>query len=127
MFKNDLSPLTSPNASLERRGVSSIGCQPARDEIGFIGLGHMGTAMAANLAVAGYRVRAYVRRPARMDELVALGVEPTTKITDLFDCSIVISMLPDDAAVGAVVFGREDLGQKGLAEGSRPAVDSIPS
>ena len=32
-------------------------------EIGFVGLGHMGTAMAANLVASGRRVIAYVRRP----------------------------------------------------------------
>jgi 3-hydroxyisobutyrate dehydrogenase-like beta-hydroxyacid dehydrogenase len=80
----------------------------------------MGTAMAANLATAGHRVSAYVRRPAQMDKLMALGLEPTTNIADLFDCSVVISMLPDDEAVGAVVFGREDIGGTGLAAGLKP-------
>ena len=88
---------------------------PAKGEIGFVGLGHMGTAMAANLAAAGHRVIAYVRRPDQMDKLAALGLKPTTDITDLFDCEIVISMLPDDDAVRDVVFGREDLGIEGLA------------
>jgi phosphoglycerate dehydrogenase-like enzyme len=40
---------------------------PQQTEIGFIGLGHMGSAMAANLAAAGYRVIAYVRRPDQME------------------------------------------------------------
>ena len=67
--------------------------------VGFVGLGRMGAAMAANLAAAGYRVIAYVRRPDQMDKLAALGLEPTTNIADLFDCEVVISMLPDDTAV----------------------------
>ena len=46
-----------------------------------------------------------------------LGLKPTTKITELFDCEVVISMLPDDAAVRDVVIGREDLGIDGLASG----------
>ena len=37
-----------------------------RGFVGFIGLGHMGTAMAANLAAAGRRVIAYLRRPDRL-------------------------------------------------------------
>jgi hypothetical protein len=37
----------------------------------------MGTAMAANLAAAGRRVVAYVRRPEQMGKLVALGLRPT--------------------------------------------------
>jgi 3-hydroxyisobutyrate dehydrogenase-like beta-hydroxyacid dehydrogenase len=109
MFKDDSNPLASPAASLE-----------PRDEIGFVGLGHMGTAMAANLAAAGYQVSAYVRRPAQMGRLMGLGLKPTTDIADLFDCNLVISMLPDDDAVGAVVFGREDIGGKGLAAGLAP-------
>ena len=86
-------------------------------DIGFVGLGRMGTAMAANLAAAGHQVIAYVRRPEQMDKLAALGLKPTTDITRLFDCEVVISMLPDDNAVRDVVFGREDLGIEGLASG----------
>jgi len=93
---------------------------PVQSEIGFVGLGHMGAAMAANLAAAGHRVIAYVLRPDQMDMLVALGLKPTTDISNLFDCEVVISMLPDDTAVRDVVFGREDLGIMGLAAGLKP-------
>jgi 3-hydroxyisobutyrate dehydrogenase-like beta-hydroxyacid dehydrogenase len=89
-------------------------------EVGFVGLGHMGTRMAANIAAAGHRVIAYVRRPEQMGRLVALGLKPTTDIALLFDCEFVISMLPDDAAVRDVVFGRQDLGLDGLAMGMMP-------
>jgi 3-hydroxyisobutyrate dehydrogenase-like beta-hydroxyacid dehydrogenase len=88
--------------------------------VGFVGLGQMGTAMAANLAAAGHRVIAYVRRPQQQGKLAALGLKPTTNIADLFDCEIVISMLPDDAAVREIVFGREAVGLDGLAAGLRP-------
>jgi 3-hydroxyisobutyrate dehydrogenase-like beta-hydroxyacid dehydrogenase len=91
--------------------------RPLIREIGFIGLGHMGTAMAANLAAAGYRVTAYVLRPDRMGELTALGLKPTTDIASLFHCDVVISMVPDDNAVRDVVLGREDLGIQRLASG----------
>src|SRR3984957_19294068 len=91
----------------------------AQAEIGFVGLGQMGTAMAANLASAGRRVIAYVRRPEQQGRLAALGLKPTTNIADLFDCEIVISMLPDDAAVREIVFGREAVGLDGLAQGLR--------
>jgi 3-hydroxyisobutyrate dehydrogenase-like beta-hydroxyacid dehydrogenase len=77
--------------------------------IGFVGLGHMGTAMAANLAASGCRVAAYVRRPDQMGFLIGLGLRPTLEFASLFDCGIVISMLPDDAAVRDVA--------KGLASG----------
>jgi 3-hydroxyisobutyrate dehydrogenase-like beta-hydroxyacid dehydrogenase len=45
---------------------------------------------------------------------------PTTDITDLFDCGVVISMLPDDDAVREIVFGRKDIGLEGLAAGLLP-------
>jgi 3-hydroxyisobutyrate dehydrogenase-like beta-hydroxyacid dehydrogenase len=80
--------------------------------IGFIGLGRMGSAMAANLAAGGCRVTAYIRRPDHAEELAALGLHPSFEIEDLFECDIVITMLPDDAAVHDIVFGRGD--QRGL-------------
>jgi 3-hydroxyisobutyrate dehydrogenase-like beta-hydroxyacid dehydrogenase len=119
------SSFASRNASVppprKRRGGSeSTGRAPALDEIGFIGLGHMGTAMAANLAAAGRRVIAYVRRPDRFGELEALRLSPTMDIDDLLDCEVVISMLPDDDAVREIVFGRKDIRLDGLAAGLMP-------
>jgi 3-hydroxyisobutyrate dehydrogenase-like beta-hydroxyacid dehydrogenase len=87
-------------------------------DIGFVGLGRMGTAMAKNLVAAGRRVIACVRRPQQMGTLLALGLKPTSDLADLFSCEVVISMLPDDAAVREVVFGREE--RKGLAAGLAP-------
>jgi 3-hydroxyisobutyrate dehydrogenase-like beta-hydroxyacid dehydrogenase len=91
--------------------------QVAVSTVGFVGLGHMGKAMAANLSAAGHRVIAYVRRPNDFDALVASGLNPTSNIADLFDCEIVVSMLPDDRAVRDVVFGHVDSGVCGLAQG----------
>jgi 3-hydroxyisobutyrate dehydrogenase-like beta-hydroxyacid dehydrogenase len=108
----------SGDASLEQSSSSGSNLrQPVQGEIGFVGLGHMGTAMAANLAAAGRRVIAYVRRPDAMEKLAALGLRPTTDIADLFDCEIVISMLPDDTAVREVVLGHDDIVIDGLARG----------
>jgi 3-hydroxyisobutyrate dehydrogenase-like beta-hydroxyacid dehydrogenase len=89
-------------------------------EIGFVGLGHMGAAMAANLAASGRRVIAYIRRPDQIGRLEALGLRPTSDIGDLLDCKVVISMLPDDDAVRDIVFGRKDIGLDGLAAGLMP-------
>jgi 3-hydroxyisobutyrate dehydrogenase-like beta-hydroxyacid dehydrogenase len=101
-------------------GSGSAGPPPIAGEIGFVGLGHMGTAMAANLAATGRRVIAYIRRSDRIDELEALGLRPTTAIGDLLGCELVISMLPDDAAVHEIVFGRSDDDLDGLAAGLMP-------
>jgi 3-hydroxyisobutyrate dehydrogenase-like beta-hydroxyacid dehydrogenase len=101
-------------------GSGSAGRRPLQGEIGFVGLGHMGTAMAANLVASGRRVVAYVRRPDQIGKLEAPGLRPTTDIGDLLDCELVISMLPDDAAVREIVFGRKEIGLDGLAGGLMP-------
>jgi 3-hydroxyisobutyrate dehydrogenase-like beta-hydroxyacid dehydrogenase len=89
----------------------------ALGEIGFVGLGRMGAAMAANLAAEGRQVIAYVRRPDQIGKLEAMGLRPTTDIGDLLHCEVVISMLPDDDAVHEIVFGRADTALDGLAAG----------
>jgi 3-hydroxyisobutyrate dehydrogenase-like beta-hydroxyacid dehydrogenase len=91
---------------------------PTTGKVGFVGLGRMGTAMATNLAAAGCRVVGYVRRQEVMGKVQGLGVTPTMDIADLFDCEIVVSMLPDDNAVRGVVFGSKDT--NGLAAGLSP-------
>ena len=92
----------------------------AQSLVGFVGMGHMGTAMATNLVAAGYRVIAYVRHADQMAKLTAFGLQPTTNMADLFDCEVVITMLPDDDAVREIVFGREGIGLAGLAVGLKP-------
>ncbi len=92
---------------------------PAQGKTGFVGLGCMGMAMAANLSASGRQVVAYVRHQDRMNKLAELGHEPTTDITDLFDCEIVVSMLPDDDAVLDAAFGRAGSGIEGFAVGLR--------
>jgi 3-hydroxyisobutyrate dehydrogenase-like beta-hydroxyacid dehydrogenase len=78
----------------------------------------MGTEMAVNVAAAGHRVIAHVRRPERIGKLVALGLEPTMDMTDLLDCEVIISMVSDDQAARDVVFGHD--GIDGLAAGLIP-------
>jgi 3-hydroxyisobutyrate dehydrogenase-like beta-hydroxyacid dehydrogenase len=102
----------------ERSRQSGPAIKPGH--VGFVGLGRMGTAIAANLAAAGRRVVGYIRRPEQGQELDALSVKPTTDIADLFDCEFVITMLPDDAVVREVVFGRRDHNAEGLITGLMP-------
>jgi 3-hydroxyisobutyrate dehydrogenase-like beta-hydroxyacid dehydrogenase len=100
---------------------TAAGRAAIQDRIGFVGLGRMGSVMAANLAAGGCSVTAYVRHPERAQELAALGLRPSLDLEDLFECDIVISMLPDDAAVHSIVFGRnEEFGLDGLATNLMP-------
>src|SRR3984957_16159916 len=92
----------------------------ALTEIGFVGLGRMGAAMAANLAAEGRQIIAYVRRRDQIDALAAPGLRPTANIGGLLHCDVVISMLPDDSAVHEIVLGRGKFDCDGLAAGLRP-------
>jgi 3-hydroxyisobutyrate dehydrogenase-like beta-hydroxyacid dehydrogenase len=105
---NAMSGTDHVGEDLGRRAMS----RPVR--IGFVGLGLMGTAMATNLARAGHRVNAFVRRPEQMEELKLSAINPTMHMPDLFDSEIVVSMLPDDLAVRNVFFGTSS-GIAGLA------------
>src|SRR6476646_2400574 len=91
-----------------------------KGSIGFIGLGHMGSAMAANLAGGGFAVLGYLRNPERNADIKALGVEPTNKLAELFDCDIVITMVSDDAAAREIVLGDGSPNGEGLASGLKP-------
>jgi 3-hydroxyisobutyrate dehydrogenase-like beta-hydroxyacid dehydrogenase len=103
-----------------RGGAGAAARRPLQGEIGFVGLGHMGTAMASNLVASGRRVVAYVRRPEQVGKVQAPGLKATTDIDDLLDCELIITMLPDDAAVREIVFGRKEIGLDGLAGGMMP-------
>jgi 3-hydroxyisobutyrate dehydrogenase-like beta-hydroxyacid dehydrogenase len=82
-------------------------------EVGFIGLGAMGRAMAANLLKAGHHVRVWNRSRAPAEELAGQGAEPVREAGMAFG-GIVISMLADDDAV------REILLTHGLLESAPP-------
>jgi len=74
-------------------------------KIGFIGLGHMGSGMAANLVKAGHDVTVYNRTPGRSQALAAQGAKIADSIADACRAEAVMTMLADDAAVENVAFG----------------------
>jgi 3-hydroxyisobutyrate dehydrogenase-like beta-hydroxyacid dehydrogenase len=71
-------------------------------EIGFIGVGRMGSAMARNLIVAGHRVRAWDTSAQALHALAAGGATIATGAGDAFRGDAVISMLPNDDAMRTV-------------------------
>src|SRR5689334_7220763 len=73
--------------------------------IGFIGLGQMGSGMAANLLGAGNEVIVYNRTPAKAKHLVAQGAKAARSIAEACDADSVFTMLANDQAVEEVVFG----------------------
>ena len=74
-------------------------------DIGFVGLGNMGSGMAANLLKAGHRVTAYNRSQDKVDALAEQGARPARTIADACGGDAVVSMLANDDAVEAVTFG----------------------
>jgi 3-hydroxyisobutyrate dehydrogenase-like beta-hydroxyacid dehydrogenase len=75
-------------------------------EIGFIGLGSMGSGMARNLLQSGHSVAVYNRTPEKAATLV--GEEAIPAPTPADACrgrALVITMLANDQAVEDVVFG----------------------
>src|ERR1700745_3669690 len=75
--------------------------------IGFIGLGRMGAGMAANLVKAGHDVTVYNRTPGKSQALVDRGAHAVAGVAEVCLGDAVITMLADDGAVEAVVFGNE--------------------
>ena len=71
-------------------------------KVGFIGLGHMGAAMAANLVKAGHDVTLFNRSPGKSAALVELGAREAPNVAALCDREAVITMLADDDAASAI-------------------------
>ena len=83
------------------------------ERVGFVGLGTMGVAMAANARRAGFEVSAWNRTPGRAGDLPDLGVAILDSPAAVAAASdIVITMVSDTPDVEAVLFG-----PKGVAEG----------
>jgi 3-hydroxyisobutyrate dehydrogenase-like beta-hydroxyacid dehydrogenase len=75
--------------------------------VGVVGLGHMGHAFAVNLLEDGHQVVAYDRDSKRAAALA--GARAATELADLASCDVVVTSLPDDDALAAVVLGPEGL------------------
>lgn len=77
-------------------------------EVGFLGLGIMGKAMATNLLRHGYRVTVWNRTTAKCQELVALGATVgETPAAVVAKCRYTIAMLSDPSAALSVVFDKD--------------------
>jgi 3-hydroxyisobutyrate dehydrogenase-like beta-hydroxyacid dehydrogenase len=83
-------------------------------DIGFIGLGTMGSRVAENLVKAGNKVRVWNRERAAVDALARVGAQPVATARDAFSGDAVFSMLADDNAVREVIEPLLDSAPKGL-------------
>jgi 3-hydroxyisobutyrate dehydrogenase-like beta-hydroxyacid dehydrogenase len=67
--------------------------------VGFVGLGGMGSAMAARLVGAGHRVRVWNRSAEKAQALVKQGAEAAAALADLAEADVIVSMLSEDDVV----------------------------
>src|SRR5580704_15946954 len=74
-------------------------------KLGFIGLGRMGSAMAANLVRAGHEVTVFNRTPGKSSALVALGAQEAATLAGACRGEAVITMLADDEAAANIAMG----------------------
>lgn len=83
--------------------------------IGFVGLGIMGSGMARNLASKGFTLRVWNRSPQRVEAL-GLGIQSAASPRELAETSdVVVCCVSDPAAVERVVFADD-----GVLAGARP-------
>lgn len=74
-------------------------------KLGFIGLGRMGSAMAANLVRAGHEVTVFNRTSGKSGPLVALGAHEAATLAGACGGEVVITMLADDEAASEIALG----------------------
>jgi 2-hydroxy-3-oxopropionate reductase len=90
--------------------------EPVDTTIGFIGLGIMGSPMAANLCAAGLDVIGYSRMRTKVDDLVQRGLRAAADVAAAVrEADVMITMLPDSPDVEEVA-----LGSGGILDGARP-------
>ncbi|MCP2679653.1 3-hydroxyisobutyrate dehydrogenase [Maricaulaceae bacterium NA33B04] len=77
-------------------------------DIAFIGLGNMGSGMAANLVKAGHAVRAFDLNPDAVAKLVELGASAAGDVPKAVKgADVVVTMLPAGPHVKSVYLGEE--------------------
>jgi len=87
-------------------------------QIGFIGLGLLGTPLAINLVESGNRVLVYNRTTSKAEPLKMKGAVVCTSVAELAgQADIVFSIVSDDHALKSITEGRDGIihnGRKGL-------------
>ena len=92
--------------------------------IGWVGLGNLGQAMALALLRDGWPMSVLDAAPAKAEPCAAEGARVVGTPAELVDCGLVALVVPDDAAVEAVLEGPDGVFEAGLAQGSVVVVHS---
>src|SRR5438034_5480691 len=88
--------------------ASSLLREESEMEIGLIGLGRMGTGIAKSLLRSGHRLTVFNRTRARAESLQSDGANIAGSVAEACRSSVVFTMVADDAALEALVFGERD-------------------
>ncbi|HVE21695.1 MAG TPA: NAD(P)-dependent oxidoreductase [Acidocella sp.] len=78
-------------------------------KIGFVGLGQMGSGIAANLLKAGHELSVYNRSAGKAETLVAQGATLAKTPAAAAQGDVVFTMLADDSAVETTIFGENGI------------------
>jgi 3-hydroxyisobutyrate dehydrogenase-like beta-hydroxyacid dehydrogenase len=79
----------------------------AKEKIAFLGLGIMGTNIAANLLKSGYPVTVYNRTAKKAEALVKAGAKQAdTPKSAVADADVIMIMVNDDHGIEDIVFGK---------------------
>jgi 3-hydroxyisobutyrate dehydrogenase-like beta-hydroxyacid dehydrogenase len=78
-------------------------------KVGFIGLGHMGSGMAANLQRAGHELMVYNRTAEKRRPLLDLGAREAATVAEACSGEVVITMLADDSALRRLALGEQGI------------------
>jgi 3-hydroxyisobutyrate dehydrogenase-like beta-hydroxyacid dehydrogenase len=88
-------------------------------QIGFVGLGDMGSGMARNLLKAGHSLTVFNRTSERVRPFEALGARPAISPAEAAcEAEILVTMLADDRALEEVIFDSVSGGLSALKPGS---------
>ena len=89
-----------------------------KQNLGWIGVGKMGTPMATNLLKAGYKLTVFDIVPAAMEALIDQGANPAESALEVADqADIIISMIPDDPVLEEISSGTQ-----GIFQGAKPGM-----
>jgi 3-hydroxyisobutyrate dehydrogenase-like beta-hydroxyacid dehydrogenase len=89
-----------------------------KQNLGWIGVGKMGTPMSTNLLKAGHKLTVFDIVPATMKALVDQGANPAESPVEVANqANIIISMIPDDAALEEI-----STGTQGIFQGSKQGI-----
>jgi 3-hydroxyisobutyrate dehydrogenase-like beta-hydroxyacid dehydrogenase len=80
--------------------------------VGFIGLGNMGSGMAANLLRAGHELTVFNRSPEKRRPLIDLGARTAETVAEACTGEVVITMVADDSALRRVALAEDGIVDK---------------